>query len=49
MILKAGPLLVSFLMYDEVTALAHLIPSNTVLYLALAGLLLTLLLDYLPR
>ncbi len=45
----AGPLLSSFLMYDEIAALRYLIPDDFVLFLALAGLLLTLLLDFRPR
>ena len=49
MILQAGPLLASFLMFDEITACRHLVLNEFVLYLALAGLLLTLLLDLLPR
>ena len=49
MILQAGPLLTSFLMFDEITAFRHLVPNEFVLYFALAGLLLTLLLDLLPR
>ena len=40
-----GPLLADFLMYDEIVALRYLIPGDFVLFLALAGLLLTLLLD----
>lgn len=46
MIPVAGPLLSSFLMYDEIEALRYLIPNDFVLYLALLGLLLTLLLDF---
>jgi hypothetical protein len=42
----AGPLLSSFLMYDEIEALGYLVPNDFVLYLALLGLLLTLLLDF---
>ena len=49
MILQAGPPLATFLMFDEITAFRHLVPNEFVLYLALAGLLLTLLLDLLPR
>ena len=49
MILQAGPLLASFLMFDEITAVRHLVLNEFVLYLALAGLLLTLLLDLFPR
>ncbi|MGZ8432046.1 MAG: hypothetical protein ACXW4G_03790 [Candidatus Deferrimicrobiaceae bacterium] len=49
MILQAGPLLSSFLMFDEITAFRHLVLNEFVLYLALAGLLLTLLLDLFPR
>lgn len=45
----AGPLLADFLMYDEIAALRYLIPGDFVLFLALAGLLLTLLLDVRPR
>jgi hypothetical protein len=45
----AGPLLASFWMYEEIDALRHLIPNDFVLYLALAGLLLTLLLDFRTR
>lgn len=41
----AGPLLATFLMFEEVVALRHLIPGDFVLFLALAGLLLALLLD----
>jgi len=49
MILQAGPPLATFLMFDEITAFRYLVPNEFVLYLALAGLLLTLLLDLLPR
>ncbi|MDH3238058.1 MAG: hypothetical protein OEM47_05995 [Deltaproteobacteria bacterium] len=49
MIPVAGPLLSSFLMYDEIEALRYLVPSDFVLYLALLGLLLTLLLDFRHR
>ena len=42
----AGPLLANFWMYEEIDALRYLMPSDFVLYLALAGLLLTLLLDF---
>lgn len=45
----AGPLLSSFLMFDGIEALRHLVPSDSVLCLALLGLLLTLLLDVRPR
>lgn len=45
----AGPLLANFWMYEEVDALGHLIPNDFVLFLALAGLLLTLLLDFRSR
>jgi len=47
MILHAGPLLANFWMYEEIGALGRLIPNDFVLFLALAGLLLTLLLDFL--
>jgi hypothetical protein len=49
MILQAGPLLVSFLIFEEITAFRDLVPSEFVLYLALAGLLLSLFLDFRPR
>jgi len=49
MIPLAGPLLANFLMFDEIVALRQLIPNDFILFLALAGLLLTLLLDVLPR
>src|SRR3989304_9888474 len=49
MILQAGPLLISFLMFEEITAFCDLVPSEFVLYLALAGLLLSLFLDFRPR
>jgi hypothetical protein len=49
MIPVAGPLLSSFLMYDEIEALRYLVPNDFVLYLALLGLLLTLLLDFRRR
>jgi hypothetical protein len=49
MILQAGPLLANFLMFEEITAFRNLVPNELVLYFALAGLLLTLLLDLLPR
>lgn len=42
----AGPLLSSFMMFDGIENLRHLVPSDFVLYLALLGLLLTLLLDF---
>jgi len=42
----AGPLLSSFMMYEEIEALRYLVPNDFVLYLALLGLLLTLLLDF---
>lgn len=45
----AGPLLANFFMYEEIDALRYLMPSDFVLYLALAGLLLTLLLDFRTR
>lgn len=45
----AGPLLSSFLMYDGIEELRHLVPNDFVLYLALLGLLLTLLLDFRHR
>lgn len=45
----AGPPLANFLMFDEIVALGHLIPNDFVLFLALAGLLLTLLLDFRSR
>jgi len=45
----AGPLLANFWMYEEIDALRYLMPSDFVLYLALAGLLLTLLLDFRTR
>ncbi len=45
----AGPLLANFWMYEEIDALRYLMPSDLVLYLALAGLLLTLLLDFRAR
>jgi len=47
MILHAGPPLANFWMYEEIGALGRLIPNDFVLFLALAGLLLTLLLDFL--
>lgn len=46
MIFQAGPPLANFWMYEEVSALGRLIPNDFVLFLALAGLLLTLLLDF---
>ena len=46
MILQAGPPLANFWMYEEIEALGHLIPNDFVLFLALVGLLLTLLLDF---
>jgi len=49
MILQAGPLLASFLMFEEITAFRDLVPSEFPLYLALAGLLLSLFLDFRPR
>ncbi len=49
MTLLAGPLLADFWMYEEIDALRYLMPSDFVLYLALAGLLLTLLLDFRTR
>lgn len=49
MIPVAGPLLSSFLMYDGIEELRHLVPNDFVLYLALLGLLLTLLLDFRHR
>jgi hypothetical protein len=49
MILQAGPLLANFLMFEENTTFRHPVPDEFVLYLALAGLLLALLLDLLPR
>ena len=45
----AGPLPANFWMYEEIDALRYLMPSDLVLYLALAGLLLTLLLDFRAR
>src|SRR3990170_8027566 len=48
-ILQAGPLLVSFLMFDEITAFRDLVPSEFVLYFALVGLLLSLFLAFCPR
>ena len=44
-----GPLLANFWMDEEIDALRYLMPSDFVLYLALGGLLLTLLLDFLNR
>ena len=44
-----GPLLANFWMYEEIDALRYLIPGDFVLYLALAGLLLTLFLDFRTR
>ena len=49
MILQAGPLLASFVTFDEITAGRHLVLNEFILYFALAGLLLTLLLDLFPR
>jgi len=49
MILHAGPPLANFMMYEEIEAFRYLIPNEFVLYLALAGLLLALLLDFRPR
>ncbi len=49
MILHAGPPLASFFMFEEIAAFRDLLPPDFVLYLALAGLLLTLLLDFRPR
>lgn len=49
MIPYAGPPLASFFMFEEIAAFRDLVPSDFVLYLALAGLLLTLLLDFRPR
>jgi hypothetical protein len=46
MIPQAGLPLANFWMYEEISALGHLIPNDFVLFLALAGLLLTLLLDF---
>jgi hypothetical protein len=46
MIPQAGPPLANFWMYEEIAALGRLIPNDFVLFLALAGLLLTLLLDF---
>lgn len=51
MIVQAGPLLSSFLVFDEITAFRHLVPNSTVLLLALIGLLVALflaLLDLTP-
>ena len=45
----AGPLLANFWMYEEIDALRYLVPCDFVLYLALAGLLLTPLLDFRTR
>lgn len=45
----AGPLLVSFLMFDAIADPGYLVPCAFVLFLALAGLLLTLLLDVRAR
>lgn len=45
----AGPLLANFWMYEEIDSLRYLVPSDFVLFLALAGLLLTLLLDFRTR
>jgi hypothetical protein len=36
-------------MYEEIDALRYLIPDDFILYLALAGLLLTLFLDFRTR
>lgn len=49
MIPFAGPLLASFLMFDEIVALRHPVTHDVVLFLALAGLLLTLLLEFRSR
>lgn len=49
MIPFAGPLLANFLMFDEIVAHRHPVPGEIVLFLALAGLLLTLLLDFRSR
>jgi len=49
MIPLAGPLLANFWMFEEIEALRHLVPNDFVLYLALLGLLLTLLLDFRHR
>ena len=45
----AGPLLASFLMFDEIDALRYLLPGVVILCVALAGLLLTFLLDLRAR
>lgn len=45
----AGPPLANFFMFDEIVALRHLIPNDFILFLALVGLLLTLLLDFRSR
>lgn len=45
----AGPLLANFLMFDGIVAHHHSIPADVVLFLVLAGLLLTLFLDFRSR
>lgn len=45
MIPTAGPLLSSFLVFEEILAFRHLVPDQAPLLLALAGLLLALLLE----
>jgi hypothetical protein len=45
----AGPLLASFLMFDGIAAPRYLLLGAFVLCLALAGLLLTFLLDFRAR
>jgi hypothetical protein len=44
-----GPLLTSFMMFYEVEALRDPVPIGLVLYLALLGLLLTILLGFRHR
>lgn len=46
MIVQAGPLLSSFLVFDEITAFRYIVPNSFVLLLALLGLLIALLLDF---
>jgi hypothetical protein len=45
----AGPLLSSFLMFEEIETLRPPVPIDFVLYLALLGLLLAFLLDFRHR
>lgn len=47
--IQSGPLLSSFLMFEEIESLRYLVPDTLPLVLALIGLLLTLLLELRPR